>query len=296
MNLNGAVRDEDVFVLGDEDLDDSEDDSEGSGSDSPLPVTPPPAYTDGLSPDGRSSSGKTIIQDDEGKDIESTQNLDTDVQEGSKTASIQKYYIKPTDTLIGIALRFGVDGRLICRFNDLPPSTLRTTPHLLHTRTFLTLPSSARGADLASSSSSSPEDAEHVAQRVHERAQKRFQMLTKERDSRVAKAYIAVADLDNLDGQNVEHSKATSVDDTPEKVHETLRKRHVGSSSDASVSGQSNLEERALDRYLNDDEWEERERRDGRKVSIAAFPMLRPETHSNRAIAAQAQKSWWKWR
>ena len=73
-------------------------------------------------------------------------------------ATNPKYWIQKRDTLRGIALRFGVNvcynfsplyqsqtnhslqAWELCQLNSLPPSTLSTTPHLLHTRSFLLLP------------------------------------------------------------------------------------------------------------------------------------------------------------
>ncbi|CAK5269229.1 unnamed protein product, partial [Mycena citricolor] len=98
VNFDGAVRDEDNYVLGD---DDSEDED---GAELPTAHPSPPT-----------TSSTTPI------------------------SSSSKYYIKKGDTLQGIALRLSVDGRELCRLNKLPPSTLTTTPHILHTRIFLDL-------------------------------------------------------------------------------------------------------------------------------------------------------------
>ncbi|PBK92767.1 hypothetical protein ARMGADRAFT_908399, partial [Armillaria gallica] len=126
-----------------------------------------------------------------------------------------KYYIKRTDTLQGIALRFGVDGRELCRLNNLPPSTLSITPHILHTREFLLLPPASHPKLRAS-------DSEPTGRRETERAEKRLQVLTKEVDWRVAKAYVALADEIDLD----------------------------------SKLKQPSVEARAISRYLDDEEWE----------------------------------------
>jgi len=84
-----------------------------------------------------------------------------------------QYYIQPGDTLIGIAFKFGVDGRHLCKLNSLPPSTLSTTPHLLHTRTTLTLPPGARG--ITAQNKPSEGDETTARRRVAERAAKRLQ-------------------------------------------------------------------------------------------------------------------------
>ncbi|KAK0463226.1 uncharacterized protein EV420DRAFT_1161757 [Desarmillaria tabescens] len=187
-NLDGAVRDEDMFVVGDDDEDDE---------------MPPPAYT--------KSSGSEAAPLESDIDKPSSAEI-------SSTSGPPKYYIKRTDTLQGIALRFGVDGRELCRLNNLPPSTLSITPHLLHTREFLLLPPSSHPK-------LKPSDSEPTGRREIERAEKRLQVLTKEVDWRVAKAYVALADEVDLDDSKLKQP-ATSV------------------------------EARAIERYLDDEEWE----------------------------------------
>jgi hypothetical protein len=83
--------------------------------------------------------------------------------------------------------------------------------------------------------------------RAAERAGKRLQTVTKEVDWRIAKAYVALAEDDDGSSKK-EEGKLVPVD-TAEAL-ETL----------------------AIDRYLDDAEWEESERRAGRGVSIQRFP------------------------
>ncbi|KAF8340592.1 uncharacterized protein EI90DRAFT_2887234, partial [Cantharellus anzutake] len=155
-----------------------------------------------------------------------------------------RYYIQPGDTLSGISLRFGFDGRKLARLNKLPPSTLNTTPHLLHTRQFLNLPSNI---SLPATPPLPPGEEER---RARERTEKRFAFVTKEIDYRIAKAYVALAEQDD-------HSKS-----------EVMAKE--GGKSAGNVG--SSLESRAVDAYLDDTEWEEEERRDGRGPFIQEFP------------------------
>lgn len=130
--------------------------------------------------------------------------------------------------------------------NNLPPSTLSTTPHLLHTRTSIVLPPSAKLP-----SSTHEVDREVEARRVRERAEKRLQMLTKEVDWRVAKAYVALAD-----GPDEETAYGAKYKET-------------------GGIGASTLEARAADQYLEDQEWEEQQRRAGRRISVQSLPLLR---------------------
>lgn len=127
-------------------------------------------------------------------------------------------------------------GRVLCKLNDLPPSTLNTTPYLLHTRTFLILPESH--SQHATSAPSTEDDAHET--RV--RAQIAVQRVTKETDWGVVQAYVALAeDSDSEPDIKIEGEKSQS-GKVPRR-----------------------LEERAVDLYLDDDEWE---RRDGRKARV----------------------------
>ena len=119
--------------------------------------------------------------------------------------------------------------RILCRMNNLPPSTLRTTPHLLHTRAFLLLPPSARPPPPPTL-----EQRELDAQHALERAETRFQALTKETDRAVARVYVALAGLpaagDAVAAKEAERSEKENV----------LRKRRVlgqGTSGGASEGG-----------------------------------------------------------
>ncbi|KIK62411.1 hypothetical protein GYMLUDRAFT_242591 [Collybiopsis luxurians FD-317 M1] len=236
VNLDGAVRDEDTFVLGDD-----EDSNEGGA--------PPPPYLE------QSPSPQT-----QPENVPESRTNDVGTQ--------SEYYLQRGDTLHGIALRFGIDARELCRLNKLSPSTLSTTPHLLHTRTVLLLPSSARTKDTAGNSLLTPKDANdaqdrlRAVRRTRERAEKRIQTITKEVDWRVAKAYVALAEEEDLDQFKAQH--------------DLKQKENVGSKLGTQMgagSHFSNLEMLALDRYLEDDEWEGRERREGRSIAIPSFPL-----------------------
>jgi len=140
----------------------------------------------------------------------------------------------------------------LCRLNDLPTTTLSTTPHLLHTRTTILL---------SPTSKPPPEDpAQGEARRV-ERAEKRLQTVTKEIDWRVAKAYVAIA-------------QGSDMSEMPEKkfwnYEGGLRKTPALGSEGSSRGG--TLENEAIDRYLDDAEWEEQERKEGRGLVIQNFP------------------------
>ncbi|KAI9511848.1 hypothetical protein F5148DRAFT_1168202 [Russula earlei] len=129
VNVDGAIRDEDVFVVGDEDEDESAEIHVGESTKTPGATEPP------------SEVAKHAQHDISGGQARASPTTPGETPEGNQ-GSPGRYYIQPDDTLLGISLRLGVEGRTLCKLNDLPPSTLRTTPHLLHTRTFLVLPQS----------------------------------------------------------------------------------------------------------------------------------------------------------
>jgi len=98
------------------------------------------------------------------------------------------------------------------------------------------------------------------------------------RDWRVAKAYIALAD-------------------DPEEMEIFDSKRKESSSfspgKDNGHSGPSSrLEVMAVERYLDDEEWEAQERMEGRSVKIAPFPYSADE--KMRANDNLLGRSWWK--
>jgi hypothetical protein len=260
-NVDGAVRDEDVFIVGDEDEDEASEMHDGQAAKTPGGIQPPSEVVKPLTPD---------ISVKPSADPNQSDSTGPDSDQGSPG----RYFIRPDDTLLGISLRLGIDvsaylrvfplrselsiayqGRTLCKLNDLPPSTLRTTPHLLHTRTFLVLPQSHPQQHANDTNDVSPEK---EAQRERARAQVAFQRVTKETDDGVAQAYVALAAEDSESGSDVIPLKAEG--------EKAVSRRVVGRT----------IEERAVDRYLDDDEWERRERAEGRGVHIQRLPIGRP--------------------
>lgn len=116
--------------------------------------------------------------------------------------------------------------------------------------------------------------------RERERAEKRLQTLTKEVDWRVAKAYVALADGSDVDA-----------DSSIVEGKEGLRKRHPG--------GSNGLEGRAIDRYLDDEEWEAKEGREGRWVAIQPFPYFAGAGASGKRWEGGSSgkvRSFWRWK
>ncbi|KAI0087277.1 hypothetical protein BDY19DRAFT_994978 [Irpex rosettiformis] len=278
VNVDGGLQDEDVFAVGD-DEDDDEDDEERYSSE------------EHQRHDAFSIPSTSSLVDDSptnvpgaSKVVNEPPNLEEEVSLPSETRSPSKYYIKPGDTLLGIALKYKVDGRLLCRLNNLPQSTLRTTPHLLHTRTVLTFPPSA--VLLEASTSPSADDSEYEARRARERAEKRLQTLTKEVDWRVAKAYIALADplIAGADVAEVWKDEAGDKSWRPKETEPV-----------DGGAGSSSLEAAAINRYLDDEDWERREREQGRGVSIPRFPLFE-SSNVNIGEKPAGFKFWSGWR
>lgn len=235
-----TVQDEDIFVLGDDD-DDDEGEAYELAPASPISDVSPPVYPLAYSSSSSLNSESTLVTQTSNASARPAEVVVTGEQ-----CIPSRYYFNPRDTLQGIALRYGVNGRELCRLNNLPPSTLTTTPHLLHTRTFIVLPPSAKSLTVTRDG-----DLDAGARRVRERATKRLQMLTKEVDWRVAKAYVDLAD------------------DPDEEAVYSVKCKETGS------TGASTLEARAADQYLEDQEWEEERRRANECISVKSLPLLR---------------------
>lgn len=130
------------------------------------------------------------------------------------------------------------------------------------------LPPSARGIQGPENAETPDEQQEREAHRTREKAIKRLQTLTKEVDWRVAQAYVALAEDPVAD---------------PDEEEELARKR-----KESSIAGPSNLEERAIERYLDDDEWEDQRKRD-----TEVGPSTNESTYSEKNKGDG--RRWWQW-
>ncbi|KAJ3566147.1 hypothetical protein NP233_g7184 [Leucocoprinus birnbaumii] len=247
-----------MFVVGD----DSDEDTEDQGADSELPASftgpsppKPPPYQEVVDHSVRLVPSLASSSPPEPS---SEHHMETETE---SAMGLQKYYINSRDTLHGIALRFGVDARDLCRQNALPFSTLSTTPHLLHTRAFLTLPPASKPIPLQYVLSKD-DQMKRDAQRAKERAEKRLQMVTKEVDWRVAKTYVALADSPECK----EDTASTCNMKEGAGLKGPISKSTCGETSSA-------LQSRAVDMYLEDEEWERNELAAGRPSQIPRFPL-----------------------
>jgi hypothetical protein len=164
----------------------------------------------------------------------------------------------------------------LCRLNDLPTTTLSTTPHILHTRTTIIL---------SPTSKLPPEGPALTEARRVERAEKRLQTVTKEIDWRVAKAYVALAQ----DSDPSEVPAEKKLDNWKGDV------RKIPGSESGESSQKGKLEGDAIERYLEDAEWEEQERKDGRGPVIQKFPWGSFGQKPGPSPGAQGRSSGFKW-
>lgn len=113
--------------------------------------------------------------------------------------------------------------------------------------------------------------------RARERAEKRFAFVTKEVDYRVAKAYVAIAaefsDSDEAsDDGGEDRARAGAGGDGVTEKKRSSRRAGKESASGSSLLTRS-TEARAVDRYLEDEEWEQRELQAGRHPRLPSFKL-----------------------
>lgn len=126
---------------------------------------------------------------------------------------------------------------------------MTTTPHLLHTRTFVLLPPT--NIPLPPPPTDLKEKEE---QRKKERAAKQFQFVTKEVDWGVAKAYVALAE-ENESG-------------TDDGYYLKRKEANRPSTNRGNPAGG------VVERYLDDQEWEDEQLKAGIKPKIQPFPFF----------------------
>jgi hypothetical protein len=105
VNIDGGMHDHDVFALGDSDDDEEEEsEQEGARHDSPGDGPAPPSPRPNSILQGEAQEDSQVLHG-----LASTEELPLT----SDTPNPSKYYIKPGDTLIGIALKYKVDVRSV---------------------------------------------------------------------------------------------------------------------------------------------------------------------------------------
>lgn len=195
----------------------------------------------------------------------------------STSSSLHHHLLLPSDTLLGLSLRYGLDPHHLCTLNNLPFSTIHTTPHLLHTRRYL----------LLLPSPPPPLPASVQTQLAHERALARFAMVTKETDPLVRGAYVGLAEEGHFDREEEE-----------EGGYEGGEKKS-GAGVGAAGAGRETTEGRAVGRFFEDAEWE---RENGGGGRLRGFPVASPSGSgsswrsagsSNQSDRGGGGGSWW---
>jgi hypothetical protein len=93
LNVDGAVRDEDVFVVGDED---AEEQAPETSDREPVQIH------------GRTAPPETELTRQPDHDVTCTQHGGSEEPLDDHQARPGRYYIRPDDTLLGISLRLGI--------------------------------------------------------------------------------------------------------------------------------------------------------------------------------------------
>lgn len=103
--------------------------------------------------------------------------------------------------------------------------------------------------------------------------------MTKEGDRDVVRAYVALAEAHPDD-----------IDDAVAYEKELVEKEK------AKARGTGTVEDAAVDRYMDDDEWEARERNEGRGVSIPRFPLFDSGgASSSKSVGKWPMGGWMRW-
>ncbi|WVQ79477.1 hypothetical protein IAT38_001576 [Cryptococcus sp. DSM 104549] len=163
-----------------------------------------------------------------------------------------RHTIARGDTLLSIARKYAADPHDLLTLNSLPPTALSTHPRILQTRKSLIisrrrLPASSLPRPLPSAAASAPEEADRDPERERAKQLKRFQLLTKSTDSSVAKTYLSLEELREAGLSPSEEGTGEALDPVGGE----------GGGGKKAVPEEGNREERALDRFWRDEEWEE---------------------------------------
>lgn len=134
VNIDGSLRDEDLFVVGD-DEDDEDEDERGAGK-SGRSYTPPPPYPEStlaVNHDLPQVSCSTATASRSTVGYNESKSNDGLEQHVIAQPAVDTIYVRKTDTLVGLALKYGMDVRahLLMHLVLLPFLCLpyRLTPH-----------------------------------------------------------------------------------------------------------------------------------------------------------------------
>ncbi|WWD04032.1 hypothetical protein V865_002095 [Kwoniella europaea PYCC6329] len=253
----GSNGDEVIFEIGDSDDDDEEEDEDDADA--------PPGYEDINSQQNNDTNRNeqiirdgTINEDSSESEVEiSKEPTDTLPPDNSistpaviSAAGEEKYetvevthQIQKFDTLLSISRRYATDPHDLLSLNNLPYTALSTHPRILHTRKTLII--SRRQIPLSKipfhpATFNSPPQ-ENNEEREKSKQLKRFQLLTKNTDLGIANTYLNLSELEESSGDNSLFGGSGETMDGHKKKQ---------------FANKENREQRALESFFEDDEWE----------------------------------------
>lgn len=130
----------------------------------------------------------------------------------------RQYWLRPSDTLTSLSLRFKVNASTLCKLNDLPLSTATTTPHLVHTRQYLLIPETAI---LSALSTQSDVDGLESALKGPEAQSRKLKIQRARREAQL-KFRTTVAKSDSMTRDRGRDEEATVCDDRAAKAYIAL--------------------------------------------------------------------------
>lgn len=215
------------------------------------------------------------------------------------TGETRQYWLRKTDTLQSIAIRFNVSSNELCLLNSLPRAVLSTSPHLLHTRTFILIPAAAvekqlaTNPDLMQSLNGPPQkSAKEKTLAARRTAEARFRATLAKgtgagetpADEKAARAYVGLAEdevrwVDFGEGCDENGLPLTYEEDAYSKGKDA--KRHADEDGDmkeaqmdtARRSRFDAILQNALAKWEMDSDWERNQRANGLDPSSISKPL-----------------------
>lgn len=218
---------------------------------------PPPPYE--ISGDDSNSHGPPAQEPRHGESgvlREEISSPEEPQAEESRTA--REHVVRKGDTVRSLALKYNLDPYDLITLNKLPHSAMHMSPNLLQTRKSVLL--SQPRADRGQQGGNEQDD----EQRTRERQVKRFQILTKTPDPGIAKAYLAVQNLDDSISLSEPSSVLFEAFDGDYENSVQADNKPVNSQEKFKQKGKVTIEGRAVDRYYSDEEWAARVAREDR--------------------------------
>ena len=210
----------------------------------------------------------------------------------------RQYWLRKTDTLQSIAIRFAVSTNELCLLNSLPRAVLSTSPHLLHTRPFILIPAHAVEKQLAANpglmqSLEGPprKSAKEKTTAARRTAEAKFRATLAKvaatnggetpADEKAAKAYIGLAE-DEF--RLVDFGEGTDADGLPQRYDVDLEERKGMLDAQMDTARRLRFDailKHALAKWEMDSDWERSQRANGLDPSAISQPLPASTTTSS---------------